>query len=72
MRRTERLVQVEVQYVNSKHPRRRPANQRIKVGAVHVEQGAAVVDLADDFFDLALEHAESTWQGQHEGRDVGA
>ena len=58
MRRRKGLVQVQVHHVDAEIAGPRDACQRVHVGAVHVEQRAALVQDFGNFRDALFEHAE--------------
>ena len=46
------------------------AEQRVQVGAVHVDEAARLVHDVGDLAELLLEQAERRRVGDHDGRDV--
>ena len=46
------------------------AEQRVEVGAVHVDEAAGFVDDVGDLAELLLEEAERRRVGDHDRRDV--
>ena len=70
MRRRKRLVQVQVHHVHAKVAGPRLADERVHVGAVHVEQRALGVENVGDLVDLALEDANRRRVGQHQRRGL--
>ena len=70
VRRGEGLVQVEVHDVDAEVAGANLADQRVHVGAVHVEQRALVVEHVGDLVDLLLEDAEGVGIGEHERGDI--
>ena len=57
----ERLVRVVVHQVDAHVARADDAEDRVHVGAVEVEQGAALVRAAGDLLDLGVEQADACW-----------
>ena len=70
MRRRKRLVQVQVHHVDAEVAGPHLADQRVHVGAVHVEQAALGVQDVGDLVDVLLEHAERIGIGQHQRGDI--
>ncbi len=70
MRRRKRLVQVQMDHVDAHVARPRDADQRIHVGAVHVDQPAGVVNDLADLLDVSFKQSERVRIGQHQARDV--
>ena len=70
VRRGEGLVQVEVHDVHAEIAGARLADERVHVGAVHVEERALGVEDVGDLVDLALEDAERVRVGEHQRGDV--
>ena len=64
------LVQIEVHHVDAEIAGPRDADQRIHVGAVHVQHGALLVQDFGHADDVVLEDAERVRVGHHEGGDV--
>ena len=64
--RGEGLVQVQVHHVHAEVAGADFADQRVHVGAVHVEQRALGVENVGDLVDLALEDAERGGVGEHQ------
>ena len=61
VRRREGLVQVEVADVEAEVARARDAEDRVEVGAVHVDLHALGVAHLGDLVDARLEHARACW-----------
>ncbi len=59
-------MQVQVHHVHAEVAGAGLADQRVHVGAVHVEQGALGVEDVGDFVDLAFEDADRGWVGEHQ------
>ena len=72
VRGRERLVQVEVHDVEARLARSEAAHDRVEVGAVHVGDGARLLDRRDHLVDLVLEDAERRRVGDHQRRHVRA
>ena len=70
MRRGERLVQVEVHDVHAEIAGTRFADERVHVGAVHVEQATLGVKNFGDVVDLVFEYAQRVRVGEHQRGDV--
>ena len=70
VRRRKRLVQVQVHHVHAEIAGARDAGQRVHVGAVHIEQGAARVQQFGNLGDARLERAERGRVGDHQRGDV--
>ena len=70
VRRREGLVQIEVHHVDAEIAGPRDADQRVHIGAVHVEHGALVVQDLGHAHDVVLEHAERVRVGHHQRGDV--
>ena len=68
--RRERLVEIEVHDVEAHVARPDHAQQRVHVGAVVVEQAAAVMDQPGDFPDVTLEEAQGVGVREHDAGDV--
>jgi hypothetical protein len=68
VRRRERLVDVEVHDVEARLARLEPAEDGVQVGAIHVRQGARLVDRVEQLPDARLEQAERRRVGDHDGR----
>ena len=66
----EGLVKVEVHDVDAEVAGSGLADERVHVGAVHVEQGALGVEDVGDLVDLGLEDADGGGVGEHEGGGV--
>ena len=66
VRGRERLVEVEVDDVEPHVARPHQAEQRVQVGAVHVEERARVVDDLRDLDNLFLEEPERVGVGEHQ------
>ena len=66
MRRRERLVQVQVHHIDAEIAGPRDADQRVHVGAVHVDHGALCVQNLGRVDDVLLEHAERVRIGDHQ------
>ena len=65
VRRRERLVDVEMHDVEAGLARLEPAEDRVQVGAVHVGQGARLVDRVEQLADARLEQPEGRRVGDH-------
>jgi 2C-methyl-D-erythritol 2,4-cyclodiphosphate synthase len=63
-------VQVEVHHVHAEVAGARLADERVHVGAVHVEQRALGVQDVGDLVDFALEDADRGRVGEHQRGDV--
>ncbi len=63
-------MQVEVHDVDAEIAGPRLADQRVHVGAVHVEQAALGVQDVGDLVDLLLEHAQRVGIGEHQRGDI--
>ena len=63
-------MQIEVHDINAKIAGARDANQRVHVGAVHVDKAAFVMHDAADFADVLFENANSVGVGDHQARDI--
>ena len=59
-------MQVQVHHVHAKITGTSPADQRIHVGPIHVEQGALGVENVGNLMNLALEDADGAGVGQHQ------
>ena len=70
VRRRKRLVQVQVHHVDAEVAGAHFADQRVHVGAVHVEQRALGVQNVGDLVDLVFEDAERGRVGEHQRRGV--
>ncbi len=70
MRGRESLVQIEVHDVDAEVAGAHFADQRIHVGAVHVEQAALGMQNVGNLVDVLLKHAERVGIGQHERGDI--
>ena len=70
MRSRKRLVQVQVHQVDAEIAGARLPDQRVHVGAVHVEQAALSVQNLGDLVDLLLEDAQRVGVGEHERGDI--
>src|SRR5581483_12004972 len=70
VRRRERLVQVQVHDVHAKVAGANLADQRVHVGAVHIELAALGVQDIGNLIDLLLENSQRVGIGKHEGGDV--
>ena len=70
MRSGESLVQVQVHHVNAEIAGADFADQRVHVGAVHVEQAALGVHDLGDLVDFLLEHSQRVGIGEHQRGDV--
>ncbi len=57
----ESLVQVQVHHVDAEVARTHLADQRVHVGAIHVEQRALGMEDVGDLVDLIFEDAEGGW-----------
>ena len=66
MRRRKRLVQIDVHHVDAEIAGPRDADQRVHVGAVHVEHGAFFVQNFGHARDVIFEHAERVRVGDHQ------
>src|SRR5690606_3712838 len=69
VRDAERLVQVEVADVGAELAGLGPAEQRVEVGAVHVDLAAGLVHQAADLGDGLLVDAVRGGVGDHDGGD---
>ena len=65
MRSRKRLVQIQVNDVDTHIARPRDANQRVHVRAVHVDQTACFVDDPADLANIPFEKAKRVRIGQH-------
>ena len=63
-------MQIQVHHVHAEIAGTDFADQRVHVGAVHVEQAALGVHDVGDLVDLLLEHAQRVGIGQHQRGDV--
>ena len=70
VRRGERLVGVDVHDVEAHVARPAPAEDRVEVGAVVVDERADVVDHAGDLLDPFLEQAERVRVREHQAGDL--
>ena len=70
VRRGESLVQVQVHHVHAEVAGTDFADQRVHVGAVHVEQAALGVHDFGDLVDLLLEDAQRVGIGEHQRRNI--
>ena len=64
------FMQVEVHDVDAEIARVRNADERIHVGAVHVDEAASVVHDAADFANVFFEDADGVGVGDHETRSI--
>ena len=64
--RRKRLVQVQVHHVDAEVAGAHLADQRVHVGAIHVEQRALGVENVGDLVDLVFEDAERRGIGEHQ------
>ena len=71
MRRGEGLVQVDVAGVKAHVAGAGNAEQRVQIGAVHVDEAADVVHELRDFGDARFEQADRVGIGDHQRGDVG-
>ena len=62
----ESFVDIVVHHVGTKITRPGDAQNGIHVGAIEVNQGALLVDLAGDFQNLIVKKAQGVWVGDHE------
>ncbi len=69
VRRREGLVEVDVHGVGAHQAGQGAADEGVEVGAVHVDEAAAIVDQARDLDDAVLEDAEGVRHRQHQRRD---
>ena len=67
VRRAERLVHVEVHDVEPGLAGLEPAQDGVEVGAVHVGQGAGLVDRLEQLADPRLEQPQGRRVGDHHG-----
>ncbi|OQC13295.1 MAG: hypothetical protein BWX79_01051 [Alphaproteobacteria bacterium ADurb.Bin100] len=72
MRDAEGLVQVQVAHVAAELARRGDADQRVHVGAVHVDAPAVAVHQRAQLLHRGLEHAMGRGVGDHYGGQIGA
>ena len=63
-------MQVQVHHVHAEISGAHFADQRVHVGAVHVEQAALGVHDVGDLVNLLLEHAQRVGIGEHQRGDV--
>ena len=70
MRSRKGLVQIEVHDVHAEAARLGHAGERVHIGAVHIELGAAGVEQVGDFGDMGLEGSKRGRIGDHERRNV--
>ena len=63
-------MQVQVHHVDAEVAGAHLADQRVHVGAIHVEQAALGMQDVGDFVNLLLEHAQGVGIGQHQSRDI--
>ena len=69
MGRGEGLVQIVVHHVEAEIARPRDAGKRVHIGAVAVDEPAAVMHQAHDLLDVLLEQAERVGIGHHDAGD---
>ena len=69
VRDSEGLVQVEVHQVDAQVTGADDAEQRVQVGAVTVDQAAAIVHDLDHFFYVLIEQPQRIGVGQHQADD---
>ncbi len=63
-------MQIEMQHVHAEVAGARDADERVHVGAIHVEHGAFGVQNLGDVNDVVFEDAERVGVGDHQGGDV--
>ena len=66
----EGLVQVEMRHVRAELPGQAETQQRVEIGAVHVDLAAVAVDHLADLDNGFLEHAVGRGIGDHQRRQV--
>jgi hypothetical protein len=71
MRRREGLVQVQVQRIDAEFGRPYPADNRVEIGSVAIEESPGGVHRFGDVEDFVLEQAAGVRIGQHQRRDIG-
>src|SRR4051812_25818196 len=70
MRRRKSLMQIQVNYINAHISRPGDADQRVHVGAVHINQAAGLMNDATNFLDVTFEHAEGVRVRQHQSGNI--
>ena len=70
MRSRKSLVQVEVHHVDAEVAGAYFADQRVHVGAIHIEQRALCVKNVGDLVDLVFKNAERGRIGEHQRRGI--
>src|SRR6185312_2243285 len=66
------LVKVQVNHVNAHVAWTSYTNQRVHVGAVHVDQPTCIMNNRADFLDVLFKQTERVWIREHQSRDVTA
>ena len=72
VRNAKGLVQVQVADVAAEFTGSRHADQRVHVGAVHIDAAPVLVHQSAQLLDLGFEHAVGAGVGDHHGGEIGA
>ena len=70
MRRGKRFVQVKVHHIDSEIAGTRDPRERVHIGAIHIEQGAALVKQFGNLRDARLERSERRGVRNHQRGDI--
>ncbi len=70
MRRRKGFVQVQVHHVDAKIAGPHLADQRVHVGAVHIQQAALGMQNVGDLVNVLLENSERVGIGEHQRGDI--
>src|SRR6185369_17300670 len=70
MGRREGLMEIQMNYVDAHIAGASNADERIHIGAIHVNQTTGVMNDAANLLNVLLKQSECVWIGQHQSGDV--